>query len=446
MLSRSHGLRLDHNQENPTAGPSHHLPTKTPTRAGKGAASLAPATGGKGPLTTVKGGRVLGVKDRNGGKRDANEPAALLFPNKPSTSQAGPSCQPFKTPADRKTLRPAAEMCTPATGVRPRNAPPLMLSTPSPDVSMEVDEQQPEAEEESDKEVEYAGASARDYDEPFIPDHPEPDYRQAGFGASLRGMPYGLQEDPAEWSERDEIERSNVKVGLDEELKQDAALGTSPSSQPFFPIPPKHRAALQLKTTNATSSISSTPNASTPNASNTASKRLVPPPSSSILRKSLNGATPSSSLRRAPTPSSSRFGAVPSTAKRPTSSTSTSTLRSTAPLRPASSLSSTKPFLASSTLRKTGEPLCPSSVASLSRPRGTPLPPSRPGSAASIRSNGASGSKGSTTSTVEDAQLKQEQQERELGMFGVVADDLDALLDFGEEGALETAFKFDLEL
>jgi hypothetical protein len=92
------------------------------------------------------------------------EPAALLFPGKPSNAQAGPSCAPqFRTPGPRKTLRSSVEMCTPATGVRPRNAPPLMLSEQSPDVSMEMDEGAEAREIDLEAEVEYAGPSARDY-------------------------------------------------------------------------------------------------------------------------------------------------------------------------------------------------------------------------------------------------------------------------------------------
>lgn len=181
-------------------------------------------TGGKSALQqqTAKSGRVLGAKDRNGGKNGQQgassrclspggafvergrararagvgglasecsmscsrlhetdgspllaDPSTLLFPAKPgaSTSQAqpGPSCAPrpvqqqFKTPLPNKTLRPAQELRTPATALRPRHAPALMLG--SPDVSMDVDveQDQHEPQEEEDREVEYAGPSARDY-------------------------------------------------------------------------------------------------------------------------------------------------------------------------------------------------------------------------------------------------------------------------------------------
>jgi hypothetical protein len=40
---------------------------------------------------------------------------------------------------------------------------------------------------------------------------------------------------------------------------------------------------------------------------------------------------------------------------------------------------------------------------------------------------------------------EREEQERELGIFGVV-EDSDEMLDFGDEGGMEEAFKFELEL
>lgn len=77
MLARSHGPRLDHNQENPRLH-------KTPARVGKNAAAAplagpAPVTGGKGVLTqTARSGRVLGAKDRNQGKAGAAGQSVLL--------------------------------------------------------------------------------------------------------------------------------------------------------------------------------------------------------------------------------------------------------------------------------------------------------------------------------------------------------------------------------
>ncbi|BGP17110.1 hypothetical protein JCM10213_003889 [Rhodosporidiobolus nylandii] len=443
MLARSHGLRLDHNQENPGAAAlhHHHLPAKTPARAGKGVAGPAPTTGGKALLNTGKGGRVLGAKDRNGGKRDANEPAALLFPGKPSTSQAGcrTPLQQFKTPAARKTLRPASEMVTPATGVRPKHAPPLMLATP--DVSVEMDEQPQEEEEESDREVEYAGPSARDYDEPFIPDYPEPDYKTAGYGAALRGMSLAGYEDPAEWEARDAVERGMLKIELDDQIAKREGLdilSTSPTSQPLFPVPPKRRAPLSAKPVNGASALpaSSSARGRVPSAASVSS--------TGAARKPLGSTSSTSSLRR-PLASSSTAASSALGAKRP--APSTSSLRAN-PTRPGSGLSSTKPSLSSaSTLRK---PLSTASSASSStlsrpRPRPTPLSLSRPTSSASLRST--TNASAAAAAARGAAKKEQQDQERELGIFGVVDDEGEsALLDFGEHGGMEEGFKLDLDL
>ncbi|GAA6034478.1 hypothetical protein JCM8097_005349 [Rhodosporidiobolus ruineniae] len=447
MLARSQGLRLDHNRENPGAAGPHHLPTKTPARAlpGKSVAGPAPTTGGKGLLHTAKGGRVLGAKDRNGGQRDTNEPPALLFPGKPSTSQAGPSCAPthtFKTPAARKTLRPAVEMVTPATGVRPRHASNLMLATPSPDVSMEVDEEQKQEEEDVDREVEYAGASARDYDEPFIPDHPEPDYKTAGFGAALRGMSFSASENAADWAERDALERRLVQIELDEGPEKPMALtGHSPTSEPLFPAPVRRRAPLTHKPINLLTSSSASRTGTAPRVrptssmttSSTASSRK-PPSASASLATNRTRPTPTSST--APT-------SRPLTSGRSAGSASSSRL---------GGLASTKPSLSASTARK---PASSSSLASapgstLSRPR--PPPPlclSRPASSGTLRTGTSMTSKASVTSPSLDSGVEKEvrQQERELGIFGVVDEDDNArLLDFAEASMEHEAFKFDLEL
>ncbi|GAA5980886.1 hypothetical protein JCM11641_004755 [Rhodosporidiobolus odoratus] len=433
MLSRSHAPRLDHNQENPGTS-HHHLPTKTPARAGKSAAGPAPLTGGKGLLSTAKTGRVLGTKDRNGGKRDANEPAALLFPGKP---QAGPSCAPtqqFKTPAARKTLlRPAAEMMTPATGVRPKHAPPLVLGTPSPDVSMKEDEHRPEEDEESDKEVEYAGPSARDYDEPFIPDHLEPNYKAAAFGEALRGLSLGVYDE--DWNKRDATDRDGFQVEMDDVLTEPEALeisGAAPTSQPIFPIPTKRRARLSAKPSN--SSISSVNVAvCTKSAFNSAN-----PSAASSTRKPL--AASSSSLRRPPSATSTSSTAQRN--KRPASTTSS--LRATPSMRPGSSLSSTKSSLSSSILRKPSnvDSTLPSST--LSRPRPTPLAVSRTGSSASLRTGSSLKSVSSASATGGGSADKKahEERERALGVFGVLGEG-EGLLSCEAEG-VEEVFKFDL--
>lgn len=100
--------------------------------------------------------------------------SALLFPSKPTntTSTAGPSQpQSFKTPAPKpRSLRPLADLQTPATALRPKRAPVLV---PSPEVEREPEvdveaEQAAKLQEMMDREVEYAGPSATDYGEPSI--------------------------------------------------------------------------------------------------------------------------------------------------------------------------------------------------------------------------------------------------------------------------------------
>jgi hypothetical protein len=81
-------------------------------------------------------------------------------------------------------------------------------------------------------------------------------------------------------------------------------------------------------------------------------------------------------------------------------------------------------------------------------------PSSRPGSAASMRSVGG-GPKSATTasSAADDAKRaekkKQQQQQRDLRIFGVIegeSKELGEMLDFGDDGGMEEAFKFELEL
>ncbi|GAA5871304.1 hypothetical protein JCM3774_000905 [Rhodotorula dairenensis] len=281
MLARSLGPRLDHNAENP-GGHLHH---KTPARpvAGKSANhqhhphAAPPATGGKGALqNTARTGRVLGAKDRNLAKNSdhgGQDTTGLLFPGgKASTSQpqaqAGPSScaprlapqQPFKTPLPNKTFRRPApqDLRTPATALRPKRAPPPGLD--SPDVSMEADaeQQQDEPQEEEDREVEYAGASARDYDEPYIPDWDEPDYKTLGIGAVLRAIPWGKLGDVDEWLQQEELERRMFKATLDDEIPVPAHLRDhDDADEPMFPMP-KVRTPLAGKPNNQSDSVSTT--------------------------------------------------------------------------------------------------------------------------------------------------------------------------------------------
>ncbi|BGP56192.1 hypothetical protein JCM8202v2_003804 [Rhodotorula sphaerocarpa] len=273
MLARSHGPRLDHNAEN--AGP--HLHHKTPARplAGKsgqgGGAGGAPVTGGKGALmTTARTGRVLGAKDRNLGKGSdpAQDAPGLLFPaGKASTSQgpaaqalASPASRPlqqqqaFKTPLPNKAFRrvPLQDLRTPATGLRQKRAPPLQLDSPEVSVEAEAEVPEPTPEELGDIEVEYAGPSARDYDEPYVPDWDEPDYKTAGIGAALRALPFGPLGDVDEWLRHDELERRMYRATLDEEVPPPACLRDEEEGQPIFPLP-KRRTPLASKSDNQAS-------------------------------------------------------------------------------------------------------------------------------------------------------------------------------------------------
>ncbi|BGP49047.1 hypothetical protein JCM10450v2_004926 [Rhodotorula kratochvilovae] len=457
MLARSHGPRLDHNQENPHA----HLHHKTPARAGKpsAAAGPAPVTGGKGVLQqTAKGGRVLGAKDRNGGKTGQQDPSALLFTGKPgaSTSQAhaGPSCAPrpaqqqFKTPLPNKTFRPQQDLRTPATALRPRHAPPQMLG--SPDVSMEedVEEQAHEPQEEEDREVEYAGPSARDYDEPYIPDHPEPDYKTAGFGAAVKSMPFVAMEDPADWAREDAQERSLFKAELDAGMKEHADLASLDSPQPLFPAP-KRRAPLASKPANAPSAASAALSRSR------APSTLGGSSSTASARKPALGA---SSAARRPLAASG----TPASTRRPEMTASSSMLRGGAPAPSRLGMSSSKPGLSAPSKPLSAAPQrrplasvsSASSSSAATRPRPPPLTLSRPASSVSLRS-AASGSSALRSPAQLAAERKAAQQaaERELGIFGLVdsegGDVLEGMEDavgafrFGDE---EGEFRLELDL
>ncbi|GAA6055783.1 hypothetical protein JCM3770_004799 [Rhodotorula araucariae] len=456
MLARSHSSRLDHNQENPHA----HLHHKTPARAGKSAAAApgpAPVTGGKGVLhQTAKSGRVLGAKDRNGGKAGQQDPTALLFTGKPGASnsqaQAGPSCAPrhaqqqFKTPLPNKTFRSRQDLRTPATGVRPRHAPPQMLG--SPDVSMEADveEQAQEPQEEEDREVEYAGPSAREYDEPYTPDHPEPDYKTAGFGAAIKSMPLVAMEDPADWAREDAKERGLFKAELDEAPMEHPFLASLDSPQPLFPAP-KRRTPLTSKSANTPSAASTTFLRSRAPSALSASTGAPP------ARKLAFGA--STAVRR-PLGSSS----TPATTRRPTMASSSSAPRGGAPAPSRLGMASSKPSLtapskpatSAAAVRKALSSASSLSSGGVTRPRPAPLTLSRPASSTSLRS-ATSGSGALASPALLAAQRKAETQaaERELGIFGIVESEgaLEGMEEgmgafrFGDE---EGEFRLDLDL
>ncbi|GAA5909007.1 hypothetical protein JCM5296_002108 [Sporobolomyces johnsonii] len=469
MLARTH--KLDHNQENPHTAPhqSHH-PTKTPARqplAGPSGKAAAPVAGGKGLLhTTGRTGRVLGAKDRNQGKSGAPE-SALLFPGgKPATSaaQAGPSCAPvpstsqqqqFRTPAASKTLRPLADLQTPATALRPRHAPMLVAS---PDVSMEMDaeEEQPEPEEEEDREVEYAAPSARDYDEPFIPDYPEPDYKTAGYGAMLRGISFLGTETHEEWEQRDAEERKAMKVEMDELVFRETPLDPlDDPSQPMFPLPPsRRRVPLSTKPPNSSSS-------------SVARVRTGSALSSSMSGKpaDASGRKPSTAVPSFRRPSLNPSASAPVTTTRRTLTATGNSLRSSVrPGAPSTALSSTKPSLAASLSSSTArKPLGPASTRPSSSLSTSSTNRSRPAlkptaSSSSIRGGGGKSSSTSISSTAtasSHAAAKKKvaeaeaEAERALGAFGIV-DEVDGGALFADEdnsmsaGALEEGFRFDL--
>ncbi|BGP08937.1 hypothetical protein JCM10049v2_004788 [Rhodotorula toruloides] len=450
MLARSQGPRLDPNQENP-----HRQPHKTPARpalAGKNAttAGPAPVTGGKGVLgQTARTGRVLGAKDRNQGKHgNAPEPAALLFTGKPSTStssnaEAGPSCQPlqlqqppqaFKTPLPNRSLRPVQDFKTHATALRPKHAPSMLVGSPDVSMEAEVENEQNEPEEEEDREVEYAGGSSRDYDEPYIPDWDEPDYKTAGFGEAALSMPLVPQIDLDEWFKEDEIARKAFKAELDPEIEKPLALREDDSPQPIFPLP-RRRQPLGVKSNNG-----STPSTGAPAARPGWAVRPVAGGSSlgkgpASTRRPLAPSTTSSAARRPPT-------TVPA---------SSSSLRPGMTSRPPASSATAKPALPSSTLRK---PLAPSSrpatTSTLTRPRAPPPKPllfSRPSSSASASSPALR-----TPTTPAQRKAEQNELERELGAFGIVEDEAGLELLGASEGlgargfADEEGGEFRLEL
>ncbi|PRQ76128.1 hypothetical protein AAT19DRAFT_13150 [Rhodotorula toruloides] len=305
----------------------------------------------------------------------------------------------------------------------------------SPDVSMEAEteKEQKEPEEEEDREAEYAGGSSRDYDEPYIPDWDEPDYKTAGFGEAAVSMPLVPQIDLEEWFKEDEIARKAFKAELDLEIEKPLALREDDSPQPIFPLP-KRRQPLGVKSNNC-----STPSTGAPATRPVTTVRPI---------------AGTSSLGKGP--ASTRRPLAPSTtssaARRPTTAApaSSSSLRPAATSRPPASSATAKPALPSSTLRK---PLAPSSrpapASSLSRPRAPPPKPllfSRPSSSASAPSPALR-----TPTTPAQRKAEQNELERELGAFGIVEDEgLDLLGEsegLGARGfADEEGGEFRLEL
>ncbi|GAA5909298.1 uncharacterized protein JCM6883_005835 [Sporobolomyces salmoneus] len=421
MLQRPRAF--DHNQENPyAAGPStHHNPQqqqshhhhKTPARPhGKGP---APVTGGKGAaLTSTIGRGVLGRKDGNQGKGGGSgKDSALLFPSKPSTSQQQ---QSFKTPAPKpRSLRPLADLQTPATALRPKRAPVLV---PSPEAEREV-EVDVEAEEETklremlDQEVEYAGPSATDYEEPYEPECEVTDYKKANYGEFLRTMCFTGVETHEEWEARDAIERQHIEFPLEDTIQLDSDL-IEEESTTLFPVPASHapprRAPLQSKpSTNALSSSVRSCATTVP-----ARKPLVP--SSSSTRRPLLQSTQSA-------PSTATQRALASS-RQPTTSTSLS--RSTTS-KPIGSTSIRRPLAASMSTRPTSS-LSQTSSSSTSRAR--PPPPSRAASS-SVRKTSSTTLRQSSLVSAQRTQAeteakklreRREEEERKLGAFGLTED------------------------
>jgi hypothetical protein len=448
----------------------------------------------------------ISVRERwtNASSAPLADSTGLLFPGaKPSTSQAqaGPSScaprpaqqqqQPFKTPLPNKTLRRLApqDLRTPATALRPKRAPPLELD--SPDVSMEADaEQQPvEPQEEEDREVEYAGASARDYgallspprirqrsgkeahdqhftrtDEPYVPDWDEPDYKTAGIGAALRAIPWGKLGDVDEWLQQEELERRMFKATLDDEIPAPAcesqtsycryqpAMLTLPradlhdqddADQPMFPLP-KVRAPLAGKSRNQVGSP----------ATSTRPRPGAPAPgnaglSASNARKQLGA----SAAARLP------MSAGPNRPRPPLSQTSSqSSLRASALQRSSAQASSTmmpppsmtrKPLTSQAIGGSSSAARLASSTNSApirpTRPRLAPTGLGRAMSSPAVTMNRLGGPAQQQGSSVSAAQLAANRRaeldaaEKALGAFGIVDSDsagIDALLSELEDDGL----------
>ncbi|GAA6064169.1 hypothetical protein JCM10212_002991 [Sporobolomyces blumeae] len=446
MLQRARGF--DHNQENPqlfaphhtsTHPPLHHHlnPTKTPARPGKGSAAAPPVTGGKGPhvLNTAARG-VLGRKDGNlgGGANPTGTNGALLFPGpsksttascSSSSAVAGPSTSqshaPFKTPAPKpRSLRPLADLQTPATALRPKRAPVLV---PSPEVEVEDEVETDVAEgtrqmvDMGDVEVEYAGKSALDYEEPFETGFDEPNYKNAGYGAALRGMSLGGFETHEEWEERDRIERASFEFETDTvDLRNEPEQSTSDA---LLPVPKaSRRVPLAAKPANRALTTSGRSTSST-------ARKPAPAPTASLRRPALQPST------SAP--------AVPSRRLLASSTRPISTLsKSTATMGPPKSTTTTRRPLQASTSRPGPGSSRPASALSSSSLRSkAPLQGNAVGHKPSVSSLRATISTSSSSARpavdaaaqrrhaeLEQARLVRE-EERKLGAFGIVDEDED---------------------
>jgi hypothetical protein len=163
--------------------------------------------------------------------------AVLLFPGKTSNTAPvpGPSCAPIGTLSPPPATTLPSHLRTPSPGLH--KFAPLSFS-PEADIDIEPEEEEIE-EEDDDREVEYAGPSAADFgacfarfswtreeltrqlflftDEPFEPEFLLPDFKTAGFGASLRAVPFMGIEDHEAWERQDEEDRKAFKADLDEE-------------------------------------------------------------------------------------------------------------------------------------------------------------------------------------------------------------------------------------
>ncbi|KAL8276248.1 hypothetical protein RQP46_011365 [Phenoliferia psychrophenolica] len=231
-----HSQRHRANQENPHASQAaqQHHPTKTPLRQqgqahGHGGPMKGMLTGGKGLVGldgTAKGGRVLGNKDGNQGKGSGSVQLTVTKPAHLSPPPAPSSVLP-------------AHLRTPSPGVHRFAA----LSLASPEVEIEEAEPEPEEEEDlGDREVELAGESAADYDEPYEPSFPMPDFKKEGYGALLRALPMTGIEGHDAWTAQDELDRLATKIAPDVAAPEIAR--PDESSLPLFPLPKTQRSRI----------------------------------------------------------------------------------------------------------------------------------------------------------------------------------------------------------
>ncbi|KAK4703972.1 hypothetical protein P7C70_g2243, partial [Phenoliferia sp. Uapishka_3] len=413
------------NQENSAQPAALQHPTKTPLRQqsqplkpGLTGGKARAGGGGEGLLQTAKGGRVLGHKDGNQGKSgaDANIPVKVT---KPSASTSGPiPVSPIAGPAPSSALlsptpQPIlpSHLRTPSPGLH-RFA---SLSLLSPDVENEVEmEEEAPEEEELDREVEYAGLSSVDYDEPYEPDFPMPDFKSADYGTLLRGLPMSNLDGHEAWEAQDAIDRESFKFTLDSELPSPDSkrARVEEASEPLFPS--AQRLALAPKSINSTRPVAT-------------SRPLL-----SSSRKPVNTNTPgskavsaraplSSSISRRPLDSANRLLVSAQTPKPKWGTTSTSAIAT--PSRSSSSASIARPP-PSSVSRPTPPP------SAVSR---TPLTTTRKPLIASNRLVPATQRKPSSSLTTltegspvgpitpSSRIVASEEEERELGIWGVTA-------------------------